>query len=284
MQHLYVLRNDVTLRRDRKSIRIDGESNIKQVPVSMIDGVYLFGAEITRGAMNLLLENNKEIYFFSSKGFFRGVLHAAKLKSNYKKRLIQYRFIENLDIAKFIVKRKIDSIEFFLQTSLNRYKEKLPFAKTLNEVLGIEGACSAYFFRKIKEKLHSNGIVEFEKREYRPVKDRVNGLFSFVYYLYYTFLHAIVLNEGYDPYIGFLHRKRGQHMAFVSDLMEVYRVVLTEFVVELLVSKKIDENDFKDLYLSYEGRKKFVRFYLDLLNRMNHTKFLREIEAFIDKL
>ncbi len=283
MQHLYILRNDVILKRDRKSIRIEGESNIRQVPVSMIDGVYLFGADITKGARNLLLENNKEIYFFSSKGFFRGVLHAAKLKSNYKKRLIQYRFIENLEIAKFIVKRKIDSIEFFLKVSLNRYKEKLKTAKNLNEVLGIEGACSAYFFRKIKETLNSNGI-EFEKREYRPVKDRVNGLLSFVYYLYYTFLHSIILNEGYDPYIGFLHRKRGTHMAFVSDLMEVYRVVLSEFVVELLITKKIDENDFKDLYLTYEGRKKFVGFYLDLIEKMNHTKFLREIEAFIDKL
>ena len=283
MQHLYVLRSDVILKRERKSIIIDGESNIKRVPVGMIDGVYLFGAEISKGARNLLLEYNREIYFFSSKGFFRGVLHSAKLKSNYKKRLIQYRFIENLEIAKFIVKRKIDSIEFFLKVSLNRYKEKLSFAKSLNEVLGIEGACSAYFFRKIKEVLNANGI-EFEKREYRPIKDRVNGLFSFVYYLYYTFLHSIVLNEGYDPYIGFLHRKRGQHMAFVSDLMEVYRVVLTEFVVELLVNKKINEDDFKDLYLTYEGRKKFVRFYLDLIDRMNHTKFLREIEAFIDKL
>ena len=283
MQHLYVLRSDVILKRERKSIIIDGESNIKRVPVSMINGVYLFGAEISKGARNLLLEYNKEIYFFSSKGFFRGVLHNTKLKSNYKKRLIQYRFIENLEIAKFIVRRKIDSIEFFLKISLNRYKEKLPFAKNLNEVLGIEGACSAYFFRKIKEVLNANGI-EFEKREYRPVKDRVNGLFSFVYYLYYTFLHSIVLNEGYDPYIGFLHRKRGQHMAFVSDLMEVYRVMLTEFVVELLINKKIDKNDFKDLYLTYEGRKKFVRFYLDLIDRMNHTKFLREIEAFINKL
>jgi CRISPR-associated protein Cas1 len=281
MQNLYVLKEDVILKRENKAIKLEG-SEIKKIPVSMINGVFLFGGvELTRGARNLLLENNKDIYFFSSRGFFRGVLHTTKLKSNYKNRLLQYKNIDNLDIAKYIIKRKIDTIEIFLDISLNRYKEKLKEASNLNEILGIEGVVSSYFFRKIKEILESFGINEFKKREYRPVKDKVNGLFSFIYYLYYSFLHTIVLNEGFDPYIGFLHRKRGTHMAFVSDLMEFYRVVLTEFVVELLINKKITEDDFNGLYLHYEGRKKFIRYYLELLESINHTQFLEEIKKLI---
>jgi CRISPR-associated protein Cas1 len=117
-------------------------------------------------------------------------------------------------------------------------------------------------FNKVREELGEHSM-EFTKREYRPVKDRVNGLFSFVYTLYYQFLHTIILSEGFDPYIGMLHRKRGKHMAFVSDVMEGYRAILTAFVVKLLKEKLIVEDDFDELFFIY-NLKLITYYYLNI--------------------
>jgi len=233
----------------------------------------------------LLLEYSKPVYIFSSKGEFKGIIHNAKLKSNYRFRLLQYKNIENLEIAKFIVQKKIGTIEQYIRRSLNRYKEKLKKTKNLNEILGVEGSATLYMFEKVKQTLNANGI-EFKKREFRPVKDRVNSLLSFAYSLYYGYLHTIILEEGFDPYIGFLHKKRGTHMAFVSDVMEGYRVYLTAFVVKVLVARKITEEDFKEgeVFLSYEGRKKFVRLYLEFLEILKSYSFLDEIKSKLSEM
>ena len=276
MQNLFVTR-DVKIVREAKMLKIEGEK-LKKIPVNLINGVYLFGnVELTNGARNLLLEYSKDIYLFNNKGEFKGLITNAKLKSNYKYRLLQYKNIDNLDIAKFIVFRKIEEIEKYTKKSLNRYKEKLKEVNSINEVLGVEGSSSLYLFQKVREKLNEIGI-EFEKREYRPVKDKVNSLLSFVYKLHYGVLHTIILNEGFDVYVGFLHKKRGAHMAFVSDVMEGYRVILTAFVVALFINQKITDEDFDGIYLSYEGRKKFLRYYLDLLEEMDNHSFLEEIK------
>ena len=282
MQNLFITK-PVKIVRETKMLKIEGEVGLKKIPVNLIDGVYLFGnVELTYGARNLLLEYSKDIYFFNHKGEFRGVLSNGKLNSNYKYRLLQYKNLENLEIAKFIVNKKIETIEEYTKKSLNRYKEKLNEVTTLNEILGIEGSASIYLFEKIRETLNKNGI-EFKKREYKPVKDKVNSLLSFIYTLYYNFLYTIILNDGFDPYIGFLHKKRGKHMAFVSDVIEAYRVPLSAFVVALFVNKKITDEDFEGIYLNYEGRKKFISYYLDLIEELNHKEFLDEIKEKISK-
>ncbi|MEO1959012.1 MAG: CRISPR-associated endonuclease Cas1 [Nautiliaceae bacterium] len=284
MRDLFVLR-EVKISRDGKSLKIE-DNPIKKIPVSLIRNVYFFGnVELNNSARNLLLEKNKPIYLFSSKAEFRGVIHNAKLKSNYKNRLLQYKHIENLEIAKFIVNRKIETIESYTNRSLRRYKEKLKEAKSLNEVLGVEGSCSLYLFEKIREELKSVGI-EFKKREFHPPKDRVNSLLSFAYSLYYGFLHTVILEDGFDPYLAFLHRKRGKHMAFVSDVMEGYRVYLSAFVVKVLKSGKIGDEDFKegDVYLSYEGKRKFVKLYLEFVKVLDNYSFLEEIKSKLSEM
>ena len=280
MEILFITK-PVTLIREAKTIKIvedDDTSFKKRVPINLIKSVYIFGnANLSASARNLLLEYGRDIYFFSHKGEFRGVLHNAKLKSNYKNRLIQFTHINNLEVAKLIVEAKIDEIEKFLKTSLNRYKQKLKEAKKLNEILGIEGQVSSYMFSKIKELLKEVDI-EFKKREYNPPTDIVNSALSFVYSLHYAFLHTIVIERGFDPYIGFLHKKRGTHMAFVSDLMEGYRVVLSAFVVTLFRKKLITKDDFEDIYFTYEGRKKFLRFYIEFLEKIDNEWFIKYLE------
>jgi len=130
-------------------------------------------------------------------------------------------------------------------------------------------------YKKFKEELQDIGIDEFKKREYRPVKDRVNGLLSFLYTLYYSFLHSVVVSEGFDPYIGFLHIKRGRHLAFVSDMMEEARIYLTKLAVEIL--EEVYPDGFDGLYLDYETRKIVLKKFDNFIETYENT-LLKEIK------
>jgi len=268
--NLYVV-SKKELKRDGNTLKIDN----KKIPLSMIKNVFIFSnAHITDSARNLLLRNSKPIYFLDYKYNLIGMLVNSHFDSNYRVRLLQYKNHQNLDLAKFIVLKKIEAIEEYTN-SLNRFKDKLKKADSLNSVLGVEGSVSTFMFKKFKEELEKIGIDEFKKREYRPVKDRVNSLLSFLYTIYYAYLYSEVISEGFDPYIGFLHIKRGKHAAFVSDIMEEARVKLTFLAIKIL--KEFFEDGFDGIYLKNEARKEVLKEFDNFLVSYENS-ILKEIK------
>jgi len=248
-RNIYVVRS-VELKRDSNTIKIGNQ----KIPLSIVKSVYIIGnGRVSKAAQNLLLKNGKSIYYLSSRYQLLGVLSPTFYSSDYKMRIRQYKRGRDLELSKFIVDRKIDAIEGFVGRSLGRYKVRLRECKSLNEVFGVEGAVSTLMFNRFKEELEENGIFDFKKREFRPVKDRVNGVLSFLYTLYYAYLFSEVVSCGMDPYIGFLHIKRGRHAAFVSDMMEDARVKLTEIAIDIL--QEVYEDGFEGLYLNSEARR-----------------------------
>lgn len=263
--NIYITR-DIEAKREGNSLKIEN----KKIPLSIIKSLFIIGnGNITKSARNLLLRNSKPIYFFDYRYNLLGMLVNSHFDSNYKLRLRQYENFGNIEFAKLIVLKKLETIEKYT-SAMDRYKKKIEKVKTLNEILGIEGSASAYMFLKFKEELEKIGIFEFTKRVYRPVKDRINGLLSFLYTLYYSYLYGEVISEGLDPFIGFLHIKRGKHAVFVSDMMEEARVELTFLAVEIL--KDIYEDGFEGIYLNSDARKyvlrKFDKFILNYENSL----------------
>jgi CRISPR-associated protein Cas1 len=256
--------NEVELKREGNILKIAD----KKLPISVIDNVFIFSnAHMTKGARSLLLKNNRAV-FFIKKYELEAILLPPYFDSNYKCRLKQYENFQNIEIAKFIVLKKIEAIEKFVNRRMNKYKEMLNECKTLNQILGIEGLSSRYMYEKFRELLKSINIDEFKKRAYNPAPDRINGLLSFLYTLYYAFLHSEVIALGFDPFIGFLHIKRGKHSVFVSDMMEEARVLLTNLTYEIL--RDLGTEIFNGKYLSKDGKKevlkKFDKFILNYEN------------------
>ena len=264
-KNLYITSN-LELKRDGNCIKIED----KKLPISMIDNVLIMGnASLTTGARNLLLKNNRSIFFMNYKYETIGIL-TPPLGSDYRFRIKQYQNQNNIEIAKLIVNKKIEAIEEFSEKSLNRYKKKLQEVDNLQSILGVEGSASTYMFEKFKNSLNEMMIFDFTSRSYRPVKDKINGLLSFLYTMYYNFLFAEVVGAGFDAYIGFLHIKRGRHCALVSDLMEEARVYLTKLAIEIL--DEIYQDGFEGLYLTNEARKfvikKFDEFIISYENNL----------------
>jgi CRISPR-associated protein Cas1 len=262
-KNLYI--NEGEIKRNGNVLKIRD----KKIPISMINNVFLFEkVKISISARNLLLKNKRNIVFLNKKYEFVGILLPEFLRSDFGNRLWQYENRDNLDCAKYIVSKKINEIEKNINKNLGFMKLKLKQTKTLNEILGIEGQASRLMFDEFKKKLRKKGINEFEKRAYNPPPDRINGMLGFLYTLYYSYVFSEIIASGFDPYIGFLHQKRGKHAVFASDVMEESRVKLTFLCLEIL--DEVYPDMFEGKYLTIEGRKKVLkRFDEFLLNYEN---------------
>ena len=272
-KNIYVISN-YTLKRDGNIIKIDNS----KIPISLIHNIFIIGkATISRSAQNLLLKNNKMIFFLDNQYRLIGILSKTIYDSDYNLRLKQYQKAQNIKIASFIVKKKIEAIAKTTQKSMDRYLKKIDKVSSINELLGIEGIASNYMFAKFKERLEENGIYEFSKRSFRPAPDRVNALLSFLYTLYYSLAYAMLIGEKLDPYIGFLHTKRGKHAACASDIMEEARVYLTFLAIDIL--KEILE-EFNGKYLTYKGLKKVLNHFDNFVQNYQNN-LIKEIKEML---
>lgn len=142
--------------------------------------------------------------------------------------------------------------------------EKVFDAKTIEEVMGIEGNCAQNYF-SVFDKLITNKKVPFtfELRTKRPPLDPVNAMLSFVYTLLTSEFAAALETVGLDSYIGFCHALRSGRNSLACDLVEEARCIAERFVVTLLNLQIISEKDFETqisgaVWLNAEGRKKVL--------------------------
>ncbi len=137
-------------------------------------------------------------------------------------------------------------------------------AKTIEEVMGIEGNCAQNYF-SVFDKLITNPKVPFtfELRTKRPPLDPVNALLSFVYTLFTSEFAAALETVGLDSYIGFCHTLRSGRSSLACDLVEEARCIVERFVITLLNLQIVGEKDFERqisgaVWLNDEGRKKVL--------------------------
>ena len=256
-------------RKDNQIVAFLKDEKVWSFPINRIKNVFIFGnIEISMPAINFLLSKDVDIYLLSHTGKFKGVITNTKLESNYTLRLKQYKaFVDEekrLKIAKFFVLKKLESIERFTNTDLLDLKRNLINAQSYNEILGIEGTVSSFFFSNFKERLKKKDLG-FRKREYYPPKDPINAILSLVYSLFYSLLFSVLQANGFDPYISFLHRKRGTHASLVSDFMEIFRVELSNFVLAVFNAEVLSKEDFEykkeGCHLKNEKLKQFLEIF-----------------------
>jgi len=238
------------------------------IPTRYLRSVLVFGkVSLTGDATNLLLSEDIPIFFLTQFGRMKGFLMTELVASNYNNRLEQYSlFLKNrLEVAKFFVLKKLEEIENTFSINLADERKLLEEANNLDAVRGVEGIASRKMFEKVKKLLEETDW-NFEGRSYRPPTDEVNALLSLSYTLVYATALPLVVGLGYDPYISFLHSKRGTHAAFCSDLMEPIRPFITLRLVEELTRGLFKRDDFKKdtrrgYYLTENGLWKFLNWF-----------------------
>ena len=235
----------------------------QKVPFNLIDTILIeSNSSLNTKDINRLTKNQISIIILSSKQYLASVISAPNSK-NAELKLAQYKAaVKPLEIAKNILKLKfVSHIEHLKTHSINlnksRYLKKIENAKSLDELLGIEGSFSKIYFTRFfnlfPKNLHSN------KRTKRPPKDPLNAVMSWLYTIFYHIITVKLLSGGFEPNIGFLHRPFRDHNALSSDILEVIRADINQFVYTLFKNRYISAKSFtkkgESVYLKYEDRK-----------------------------
>lgn len=104
---------------------------------------------------------------------------------------------------------------------------------------------------------------DFEGRNRRPPRDRVNAMLSYGYSLLTRHLHVTLAAVGFDPYRGFYHQPRYGRPALALDVMEPFRPLLADSVVLTAINNgEVGAGDFVGtgdaVQLNERGRRAFV--------------------------
>ena len=114
-----------------------------------------------------------------------------------------------------------------------RLRRSLADARTLDEIMGIEGACSNAYFDALSGCVPAD--VTFDGRSRRPPRDLPNAALSYGY--------AILLSEcvgarhaaGLEPSLGIAHAPTDKRPSLALDLMEQFRPLLVDQTVMALL-------------------------------------------------
>jgi CRISPR-associated protein Cas1 len=183
------------------------------------------------------------------------VLRSLDDDEHIKTRLAQYEAIKNgkgIQIAKQIILSKIESQNIILreyslrQHDLMTYKAKIQSlnSKSLKDVrkrlLPIEGKASEHYFGEIFRSLPKN--LRIQKRRSFKSYDGVNNTFNLAYTLLRYRVHSAILKAHLEPFLGFVHAEAHSKPSLVCDMMEIYRSLIDNFIIEF--SETLKPKDF----------------------------------------
>ena len=161
--------------------------------------------------------------------------------------------------------------------AIDRAIERLAQASDLGALRGIEGAAARGYYRIFRQALRPE--MGFPKRSRRPPRDPTNALLSFGYTLLTQNLMTACEIVGLDPYDGFFHADKYGRPALALDLVEEFRGLIVDSVVQLVINKRIlGPADFVQqrgggLYLRNQALRKFLAQYTHRLNTRIHHPF-----------
>lgn len=281
---LYVQEQGAIVTKNGEEIEIRNRgSTIATAKFFETSSVSLFGnVQVTTQAIRELCQRGTPVCHLSYGGWLYGIT-SGMMHKNVLLRQKQYRTADgkekSLLIARRFVCAKIRNCRTMLRRNcknpqqaaleeLARLSDLCLNASSLDELLGIEGAAGRVYFAHFADmiKTDENFGFDFHSRNRRPPKDPVNALLSFAYSLLASTTTIVVLNVGFDPYLGFFHQPRYGRPSLALDLMEEFRPLIADSsVISALNNKEITPDDFEknggSVALKSDSRKKMIRCY-----------------------
>jgi CRISPR-associated protein Cas1 len=191
-----------------------------------------------------------------------------------------------LDLAREFVAAKIANQGTLLRrngdspdtvATLRLLQRRALAARTVTELLGVEGEAAAGYFRAfdtmLKARARGQG-VRLKIRSGRPARDPLNAALNFAYALLLGDLIRAIASCGLDPHAGFLHSSNRNKPALALDLAEEFRApVADSVVIGCFNNGELSEGDFTDVLgmtrMRDAGRKALITAY----ERRVETKF-----------
>lgn len=295
-------KKDAATEAEERELAAAKDGVVEEVRVIDVCHVALFGnVQISTQAVQLLCEKDIPISLFSMGGWFYGITRGHSL-TNVMLRIAQFQHAADpacaLRIARQLVRGKIHNQRVLYMRNhvepaehtrlrLGRAREDALAAASTGELLGIEGAAAALYFRHFSGLLRAREPYEdagegadenllrfdFNTRNRRPPTDPVNALLSLAYSLLAKECTIAAYVVGFDPYVGFYHQPRHGRPALALDLMEEFRPLIAESAVITAINNRfVTLSDFitagDAVNLSAAGRKKFFQCFEQRMNAL----------------
>lgn len=241
------------------------EGPVGTVRVRDTNGIAIFGrAQISTMAVREAMDRGMTVSWFTSGGYFAGMA-TGHMHKNVVLREAQYRTAFDADrsfaIARAIVRSKVRNQRTMLRRNASKMDDlglrEMAFlaqqadrAKSVDELLGLEGAAAAIYFRNFGLMLKARDgeaklAFDMTTRNRRPPRDPINALLSAAYAFLTRDCSAIAQGIGLDPYMGIYHRPKYGKPALALDLMEEFRPLIADSVVLSVVNQgEVSPSDF----------------------------------------
>jgi len=262
MKVAFIDKNGVNLRVDGRVLKIDEQ----KIPLRLLD-VIVVGTSCSLESKDIvkMTKEGISLLLLSSRSDDMSIIYSAKAK-NSELKLEQYQAQnKSLEIAKYFISQKVERhtahlLDHNIEIDSSKVLEKIEKARKIDTLLGLEGSFGRLYFRHyfklFDKKLHLG------KRSKNPPQDPVNSMLSFFYMMVHNLITVKLLSYGFEPCIGFMHKAFRSHNALSSDLMELFRADINEFVFSLFDDNKLKKDDFSKrggVYLKYDTRRKILK-------------------------
>lgn len=268
---------------DERIIIEKNKKSLADIPIANVTDLSVIGnVQITTQVIHTLMKAGIDVSFFSFSGEYMGQI-ASESSKNVFLRFAQYEIYQNiekrLELARTVVGNKInnqiavikgfnwDGMEYDYHSeiaNLERQLTTLADKATSNEIMGVEGICSAIYFTSFAHMFKCR--IKFDKRNRRPPKDPINIILSLGYTLLTKEVASALDSESFETYLGFLHGIRYGRKSLALDIVEEFRQpVIDRLTITLFNKQMINEFDFEEgdnrTNLTEEGFHKFIRNY-----------------------
>ena len=279
---LYVGRDGarVHVKAGRVLVDAPGSLPVTSVPKNSVTRIVLSGnVGLSAGARSWAMRSGVDVVCLSRRGSYQGTLIGANRGGHASRLLAQVALVGDRErrvrLAASLIGAKIrgqihvltriarrDETVHVADTTahMHAWRRSLTDARTLDEIMGIEGACSNAYFDALAGCVPAD--VTFDGRSRRPPRDLPNAALSYGYAILLSECVGALHAAGLEPSLGIAHAPTDKRPSLALDLMEQFRPLLVDqTVMALLRTRKLRpehgvvEAEAGGVWLGSDGKK-----------------------------
>ncbi len=285
--------------RKHNTIYLENDNgDARPLPVERVGNIHLFGeVDFNTALLRLLSKHGVYIHIYNYYGFYEGsycprkskvsgytVVHQASHYMDDKKRLYLARSFVLAGLHHMIrnLRKRSASPEVLVHSdTLKSYEHMMMEAKSIDELMGLEGKCRNIYYHAFQHLLKNN--MKWESRSKQPPRDPVNALLSFGNSLMYTTILSEIYKTVLDPTISYLHEPSYKRFSLCLDMAEIFKPLIVDSIIfSLLNNKRLQKKHFQAedeaVLLNDEGRRRFLSAFDEKLRTtFKHRKLKRSV-------
>ena len=285
---LYVGRDGARVHVKAGRVLVDAPGSLPatSVPKNSVTRIVLSGnVGLSAGARSWAMRSGVDVVCLSRRGSYHGTLIGANRGGHASRLLAQValtgdrerrvRLAASLIGAKIRgqihvltrIARRDETVHVADTTAhMHAWRRSLAGARTLDEVMAIEGACSNAYFDALSACVPAD--ITFDGRSRRPPRDLPNAALSYGYAILLSECVGALHAAGLEPSLGIAHAPTDKRPSLALDLMEQFRPLLVDqTVMALLRTRKLRpehgvvEAEAGGVWLGSDGKKILVDAY-----------------------